>query len=84
LQLNANVQYSGGQTDVFFPPFPNPSQTVSLDKYTLLNLNANYHVTEQLDVYVRIDNALDDQYEEVFSYKALGVGGSVGFRLKLH
>ena len=84
LQLNANVQYSGGQTDVFFPPFPNPSQTVSLDKYTLLNLNANYNVSEQLDVYARIDNALDDQYEEVFSYQTLGVGGSVGFRLKLH
>ncbi|MDB2409903.1 TonB-dependent receptor [Pseudomonadales bacterium] len=84
LQLNANVQYSGGQTDVFFPPWPSPSQTVSLDKYTLLNLNANYSATQQLDMYVRLDNVLDDQYEEVFSYQTLGFGGSVGFRLKFH
>ncbi|MDG1293617.1 MAG: TonB-dependent receptor, partial [Pseudomonadales bacterium] len=84
LQLNANVQYSGGQTDVFFPPFPNPSETVTLDQYTLLNLNANYKATEQLDVYVRLDNVLDDDYEEVFGYQTLGFGGSVGLRLKLH
>ena len=84
LHLNANVQYSGGQTDVFFPPWPSPSQAVSLDKYTLLNLNANYSATQQLDIYVRLDNVLDDKYEEVFGYQTLGFGGSVGFRLKFH
>ena len=83
-QLNANIQYSGGQTDVFFPPWPAQSQTVSLDKYTLLNFNANYSATEQLNIYIRLDNVLDDQYEEVLGYQTLGFGASVGLRLKLH
>ena len=84
LQLNANLQYSGGQTDVFFPPWPDAPETVSLDKYTLLNLNANYSATEQLNFYIRLDNVLDDQYEEVLGYQTLGFGASVGLRLKLH
>ena len=84
LQLNANLQYSGGQTDVFFPPWPDAPKTVSLDKYTLLNLNANYSATEQLNFYIRLDNVLDDQYEEVLGYQTLGFGASVGLRLKLH
>ena len=83
LQLNANLQYSGSQTDVYFPPFPNSAETVSLDDYTLLNLNADYKMTEQCDFYIRLDNVLDDDYEEVFGYQTLGFGGSVGFRLKL-
>lgn len=82
-QLNANVQYSGGQTDVFFPPWPAQAQTVGLDKYTLLNLNASYSATEQLNIYVRLDNVLDDQYEEVLGYQTSGFGASVGLRLKL-
>ena len=81
LQLNTNIHYSGGQTDDYFPPFPSLAQRVSLDKYTLLNINANYSVTEQLDIYIRLDNLLDDQYEEVLGYQTLGLGGSIGFRI---
>ena len=81
LQLNTNIHYSGGQTDDYFPPFPSPVQRVSLDKYTLLNINANYSATEQLDIYIRLDNLLDDQYEEVLGYQTLGLGGSIGFRI---
>ena len=81
LQLNTNVHYSGGQTDDYFPSFPSPAQRVSLDKYTLLNINANYSATEQLDIYIRLDNLLDDQYEEVLGYQTLGLGGSIGFRI---
>ncbi len=77
LQLNANVQYGGKQTDTAYP------NIVTLADYTLVNLNANYSATEQLDIYMRLDNVLDDQYEEVFSYQALGFGASVGLRLQL-
>ena len=83
LQITTNAQYNGSQTDVFFPPWPTPSQTVTLHDYTLLNVNANYSATEKLDVYLRLDNLLDDDYEEVFGYQTLGFGASLGLRFSL-
>jgi vitamin B12 transporter len=49
----------------------------------LLNVNANYSATEKLDVYLRLDNLLDDDYEEVFGYQTLGFGASLGLRFSL-
>jgi vitamin B12 transporter len=83
LQINTNAQYNGSQTDVFFPPWPQSSQTVTLDDYLLLNVNANYRATDKLDIYLRLDNLLDDDYEEVFGYQTLGFGASLGVRFSL-
>ena len=77
LQINANVQHNGSQTDVVFP------NIVALDSYTLVNLNANFSATEKLVVYLRLDNLFDEAYEEVFSYQTLGFGASVGVRFSL-
>ena len=83
LQINTNAQYNGSQTDVYFPPWPTPSQTVTLDDYTLVNINANYSASDRLDIYLRLDNLLDDDYEEVFGYQTLGFAASLGLRLSL-
>ena len=83
LQINTNAQYSGSQTDTFFPPWPTPSQTVTMDDYTLININANYSASDKLDIYLRLDNLLDDDYEEVFGYQTLGFGASLGVRFSL-
>jgi vitamin B12 transporter len=83
LHINTNAQFNGSQTDVFFPPSPNPSETVTLADYTLLNINANYRASEKLDLYLRLDNLLDDEYEEVYGYQTLGFGASFGLRYSL-
>jgi vitamin B12 transporter len=83
LHINTNAQFNGSQTDVFFPPWPTPSETVTLADYTLLNVNANYSASEKLDLYLRLDNLLDDDYEEVFGYQTLGFGASFGLRYSL-
>ena len=83
LHINTNAQYNGSQTDVFFPPWPTPSETVILNEYTLLNVSAHFNATESLDIYLRLDNLLDDNYEEVFGYQTLGFGASVGLRFRL-
>jgi vitamin B12 transporter len=77
LHINANVQHNGSQTDVVFP------NIVDLDSYTLVNLNVNFSATEKLDVYLRLDNLFDEDYEEVFSYQTLGFGASLGVRFSL-
>ena len=83
LHISANTQFNGSQTDLYFPPFPTPSQTVTLDTYNLVNVSANYRATERLDIYVRLDNLLDDDYEEVFGFQTLGFGANLGFRFDL-
>lgn len=80
LHINTNAQFSGGQTDEFFTF---PSEIVKLDDYTLLNVNADYKATDKLDIYLRLDNLLDDQYEEVFGYRTLGFGANLGLRYSL-
>lgn len=80
LQLNTNIQFTGDQTDVYFPPFPQPSQVVVMDSHTLVNLTLNYQASKDLDLYLKVENALDEEYEEVFGYQTLGRGTTVGMR----
>ena len=83
LHLNTNIQFTGEQTDVYFPPFPEPSQVVALSNHTLVNINLNYSATEKFDMYLKLENALNENYEEVFGYQTLGFGASLGLRFSL-
>ena len=74
---------TGEQTDVYFPPFPEPSQVVALSNHTLVNINLNYSATEKLEMYLKLENALNDNYEEVFGYQTLGFGASLGLRYSM-
>jgi vitamin B12 transporter len=83
LHINTNAQYNGSQLDHFFPPTPPYKEIVTLSDYTLLNINANYSASDRLDIYLRLDNLLDEDYEEVFGYQTLGFGASLGVRFDL-
>lgn len=83
LFLNTNVQFTGDQTDVYFPPFPEPSQVVTMDSHTLVNFNVNYKPSDKLELYLKLENALDEDYEEVFGYQTLGFSSSLGIRYGL-
>ena len=74
LTINANAQHNGKQTDI---------GDVTLDAFTLVNLNASYSASDKLDIYLRLDNLLDEDYEEVFGYQTLGFGASLGVRFDL-
>ena len=74
ITINANAQYNGKQTDI---------GDTTLDAFTLVNINANWTVTDKLDVYLRFDNLFDESYQEVFGYQTLGFGASVGLRFGL-
>ncbi len=83
LQMNLNAQYNGTQDDQYFPPWPEPSRIVKMDDYTLLNLNITWSLDDATELYARGENLLDEDYEEIFGYRAPGVGGYVGMRYKL-
>ena len=52
-----------------------------LDDYFLVNLAANYDVTDMLRIYARVDNLFDEHYEEAWSYATPGQSFYVGAKL---
>ncbi|MCU0922428.1 MAG: TonB-dependent receptor [Burkholderiaceae bacterium] len=64
------LDYNGSQQDLDFTSLS--SARVVLKDHTLVRLAGRYALTPLIDVTGRIENALDQQYEEVFSYRASG------------
>jgi vitamin B12 transporter len=77
--LNVGVKYNGKQTDYKFDASFNRS-IVQLNDYTLVNVAASYHIHKQLEVFARVENLLDEHYQEVYSYAAKGIAGYGGIR----
>ncbi len=75
------ADYGGERTDIFFPPWPDPSEIVKLENYWLVDLAVQYRATESVTVFVKGTNLLDEQYEQVFGYRTLGRAGYVGMRV---
>lgn len=78
--LNLGVKYNGKQTDFAFDPFFNRS-IVELDDYTLLNVAASYEIYDQVELFARVENLLDESYQEVYSYAAQGIAAYGGVRV---
>ncbi|WP_332770140.1 TonB-dependent receptor plug domain-containing protein [Phenylobacterium sp.] len=62
--------------------FDNVGNTYVLQSYTLLDLRASYPLTEALEVYGRVENAFDDEYETTRNYSSPGRGAYVGVRAR--
>ncbi len=75
-----SVRYNGTQKDTqFLPDFPF-STAVTLPAFTLVNMGADWRWNEQIQVFGRVENLFDKQYEELFSYRAAGRAFYVGVR----
>ncbi len=63
--------------------FDNASNTRQLDGYVVADLRASYGVTEQLEIFGRVENLFDEEYETVYRYGQPGraVFGGVRFRM---
>jgi vitamin B12 transporter len=81
--VNLNVRYNGEQGDNRFLPPTYEAAPVTLDAFTLVTLGADWRLTEGLQVYGRVENALDEDYQEVVDFaspeRAYYVGLRAGF-----
>ena len=82
--LNLNVDYNGEQDDCFFPPTPPCQERVQLDDFTLVTLAGSYRLSKQLQLFGRVENALDEDYEEVSGYVSPGRTAYLGVRYNLN
>ncbi|MDJ0879076.1 MAG: TonB-dependent receptor [Halieaceae bacterium] len=78
--LNLQVDYNGEQDDFFFPPTPPFQERVELDDFTLVTLTGSYQLLNNLQLYARIENATDEDYEEIFGFVAPGRTAIAGVR----
>jgi len=83
INISMNAQFVGSQFDTFYPPFPQNPENVKLADHTLVDIAINYKMSNKMSLLFKIDNLLNDNYEEVFGYKTLGIGASVGLRYQM-
>ncbi|MCZ8369925.1 MAG: TonB-dependent receptor [Porphyrobacter sp.] len=72
------VRHNGATPDVAFTDPSFVPVRVTLDDYTLVNLNARVKLTDSLSAFARVDNLLDETYEQVFSFVSPGRSAVVG------
>lgn len=53
-----------------------------MDNYQLVDISARYQPVEMLTLYGRIENAADEEYQEVLGYNTSGRAGYLGFEFK--
>ena len=72
----------GGTLTLTGDSFNNLSNTVRLDGFALASLRASYPVTDQFELFGRVENLFDVAYETVRTYGTLGRNAYVGVRAK--
>ena len=81
LSWGASLAYAGKRRDTDFDLFP--ARTVTLDAYWLASLNLSYRILPQLEVYGRIENGFDADYQDVVGYNTPGRTVHAGLRVAL-
>lgn len=77
--LAAGATFTGSRDDTDFSTF----QTVRLAPYSLVTLSGSWWVAKHVELTGRVENALDQRYQDVFAYRTprLTVHGGVRIRL---
>lgn len=79
IDLNLSYRFSGERRDNDFSTWP--ATPVNLDGYGIVNVAANWKITPNIQLFGRIDNLFDAEYEEILGYGTVGITGYIGVRL---
>lgn len=63
--------------------FDDVANTIRLDSYVRVDLRASFAVSDNLEVYGRVENLFDEAYQTAFNYGVPGRVGYAGVRLKM-
>ncbi|HEX8915659.1 MAG TPA: TonB-dependent receptor [Humisphaera sp.] len=74
--VTVTLVYNGGRADIDPVTFGRTSN----GPYTLLNIATQYRLTDHVTVYARVENALDQDYEEVAGFGTAAVSAFGGVR----
>lgn len=75
--INLGVVYNGVMKDV--RPFV--GERLTLDDYLLVRLSGSYKLSDQVTLFGRVENLLNENYEEVFSFTAAPIAAYGGVKV---
>jgi vitamin B12 transporter len=80
---NLDATMVGPRPDAFFDPVTYAMKRVTNDGYVKVDLGLSCDISKHFTVFGRVENLLNDHYEEIFGYPALGrtfwAGGTAKF-----
>lgn len=79
--LNLGIVYVGTRFDNVYDPITYASTRVKMKDYLLVNMAASYDITKNLQMFGRVDNLFDRDYEEVNGYGTAGISAYGGIKV---
>lgn len=76
------ARYNGATDDLAFTDPSFVPVRVRLADYLLVNLNGDFALTERIGLFARLENLLDQDYEDVFSFTNPGRAAYAGVRAR--
>jgi len=70
---NMLVRYNGDEAN---------TDGTTLDGWTRVDLTGSYGLTDRVELFGRIENLFDEQYQQILGYGTPGLSGSIGLRLR--
>ncbi|WP_339947485.1 TonB-dependent receptor [uncultured Albimonas sp.] len=81
-RVTLDGRYVAGNRDLDYRAPYAPGARVALDDYVVVNVAASWAMTEQAEIYGRVTNALDADYEEVHGFATQGIAAYAGLRVR--
>lgn len=81
-KANLTVRYNGRQNDLAFTDPSYVPTLVKLKSFMLVNLDASFAIAPKLELFGRVENVLNQHYQEVFSYAGQPRAAYAGVRLR--
>jgi len=83
IEAGMELVYVGERDDNMWDPVTFVPTRVEMDPYTLVNASAKYRYSDQVEFFARIENLLDEKYEDVRGFGTTGFGAYGGVTLSL-
>ncbi len=78
-RIGSSLQYVGKRKKSQYDSNPE----IDYEAYTVADLSADYDITNQLNIYAKIDNVLDEDYQTITGYATSQRAYYLGFRYKV-
>ena len=79
--INLDFDYTGSAADTRFLDVPPFSEAVTLDDYFLVRLAASYQLNTHVTLTARVENLLDEAYQDVVGFNTAGASAYAGVRI---
>ncbi len=79
-QLQISAAYQGEADDLALAPDFETEGRVTLDDYWLVSAAASYKLNPGVEIYGRVENLFDEDYEEVFGFETAGIAAYAGLK----